>query len=79
MTKPIKRYEPRMSGTKLCSKCRRDLAVIFFACASRYKDGLYSCCRECDSEPQKYRVGRKRGERLPPVPVLTATYRVGVW
>ena len=43
-------YPPRMSGTKICPRCKKDLPVIFFAVNRRNKDGLHSDCRKCSSE-----------------------------
>lgn len=42
--------DPRMTGTKTCSKCKKDLPVICFPALKKSSDGLYSWCRDCDRE-----------------------------
>lgn len=41
--------EPRLTGTKVCSKCGRELPVISFAVHKVSSDGLHSYCRDCGS------------------------------
>ncbi len=43
-------HEPTMTGTKVCTKCERDLPVIQFAVNKKSKDGLHNECRECSTE-----------------------------
>lgn len=37
-------------GTKVCSKCKRELPISEFNKNKNSKDGLYSYCRQCASE-----------------------------
>lgn len=39
--------EPRMTGTKTCSKCKKDLPVICFTVDRKNLDGLSTHCRDC--------------------------------
>lgn len=48
-------HEPRLTGTKTCSKCERELPVLCFSTAKDCKDGLRSECRDCVSEYVKKR------------------------
>lgn len=56
-------YEPRLTGTKVCTKCGRELPVICFAVHSHNKDGLQSQCRECNTDDQKRRRGHRPDRR----------------
>lgn len=40
-------HEPRCSGTKICSRCKKELSVICFSVEKPHSDGLASKCREC--------------------------------
>ena len=39
-----------MEETKVCSRCKRELPKTEFHKASRSKDGLYTYCKECNTE-----------------------------
>lgn len=55
--------DPRMTGTKTCSKCKRELSVIAFPVCRRNPDGLYSLCRDCNRSKPKSE--RKRNSKKP--------------
>lgn len=52
--------EPRLTGTKHCNHCDRDLPVICFSVCRGNSDGLATSCRECDRKVIKVRVARSR-------------------
>lgn len=41
-------HDPRMTGTKRCSRCGVSRPVLAFAANRKSADGLASWCRECD-------------------------------
>lgn len=45
--------DPKMTGTKTCSKCEKDLPVICFSVNRSHKDGLHNACRECRVKANK--------------------------
>lgn len=55
--------DPRMTGTKTCSKCKRDLAVIYFSVDKKRPDGLYGQCRDCRRSNPKSE--KKRNSKKP--------------
>lgn len=48
-------------GTKVCSRCRRELPISEFCKDKNMKDGLYAYCRKCASE---YYKTEKRREQI---------------
>lgn len=60
-------HEPRLTGTKVCSKCERELPVICFAVEAKHSDGLQSQCRDCLSEKNRqwYKEKKKPMKVLP--------------
>lgn len=59
------RHEPRCTGTKVCSECKRNLSVLAFSVAPKNSDGLRGMCRECRIEKYNKPQSRKRtAERL---------------
>lgn len=46
-------HEPQLTGTKVCTKCNKELPVICFAVEARHSDGLQSQCRDCLSEKNR--------------------------
>lgn len=53
-------HEPRLTGTKVCTKCERELPVICFAVLKSAKDGLHGECRDCASKVVKERNKKLR-------------------
>lgn len=43
------KHEPQMSGTKTCSACGEEKAVICFAVDRKTQDGLHGICRDCNN------------------------------
>lgn len=50
-------------GTKVCSKCRRELPISEFYKSESSKDGLYAYCRKCTSE-RKSEYYKNNKERI---------------
>lgn len=46
-------------GTKVCSKCKRELPIEMFGKDKIQKDGLYCSCKECRSNTAKISQGRR--------------------
>lgn len=46
--------------TKKCSKCGRDLPLDMYFKDKRYRDGLYSYCRDCHAELTRRNYYEKR-------------------
>lgn len=46
-------------GTKICSKCKRELPIEMFNKDKIQKDGLYCSCKECRSNTTKISQGRR--------------------
>lgn len=46
-------------GTKICSKCKRELPIEMFNKDKIQKDGLYCSCKECRSNTAKISQGRR--------------------
>ena len=46
-------------GTKVCSKCKRELPIEMFGKDKTQKDGLYCSCKECRSNTAKISQGRR--------------------
>lgn len=44
---------PKTTGTKICSTCKTEKDVKEFTKRLRNKDGLRSCCRDCDRKSGK--------------------------
>jgi hypothetical protein len=57
-------HEPRMTGTKVCTKCLQSKPVLAFPVRKEHSDGLDSWCRQCNVETSKqskgYRARRQR-------------------
>lgn len=53
-------HEPRLTGTKACTKCERELPVICFAVVPGNKDGLKNQCRECDTVTSRKSYVKKK-------------------
>ncbi len=47
-------HPPKMSGTKICSRCKRELHVLCFGVDNKNTDGLSSHCRECKVEVSRH-------------------------
>lgn len=62
----MKTHEPTMTGTKVCTKCERELPVIHFAVNRKNSDGLHSQCRDCLSEKKLewYKEKKKPTKKL---------------
>lgn len=43
-------HEPRLTGTKVCSRCRQEKVALAFSGDRKMADGLKSECRECVAE-----------------------------
>lgn len=54
------RYEPIISGTKLCTACGNVLSVVLFCNDPRHKDGLQSHCRSCQAIDNKKSRHKKK-------------------
>lgn len=52
-------HEPRLTGTKVCTKCAKELPVICFAVDAKNLDGLQGQCRDCLSDYNKQRYKEK--------------------
>lgn len=52
--------EPRLTGTKHCNHCDRDLPVICFRSNSHNKDGLRGEGRECEKKIRTSIQSKKR-------------------
>lgn len=48
-------HEPRLTGTKVCTSCNRELHVLSFAVRKQNSDGLMSVCRECFRPKARHR------------------------
>jgi hypothetical protein len=47
-------HEPKLTGTKVCTKCARELTVIHFSAAHENLDGLAGYCRDCKTEHDRH-------------------------
>ena len=50
-------------GTKVCSRCKRELPISEFYKAKNMKDGLYTYCRKCASNKVCAYVKSEKGKR----------------
>ena len=58
-------HEPACTGTKRCSRCGEEKAVLAFAVDKKATDGLQSECRDCRSVATSESPSRaKRREEL---------------
>lgn len=55
--------EPRMTGSKVCSRCRVKKPVLAFSVRPKAADGLRSECRECASKVSA-RCPSRAGKRI---------------
>lgn len=53
MSRSKQSHEPRMSGTKKCSRCGEEKHVMAFGFDRKMVEGLASWCRSCHSEQQQ--------------------------
>ena len=51
-------HDPQMTGTKVCTKCGEEKAVIAFAVKKHSSDGLRGACRECRNRLYKESRGQ---------------------
>lgn len=50
-------------GTKVCSKCKRELPIEMFSKNKATKDGLFCSCKKCESRRVHDYVKSKKGKR----------------
>lgn len=53
-------YEPRLTGTKTCTRCNVEQPVLAFPANRAHSDGLSSWCRECERQVETARRGSRR-------------------
>lgn len=59
-------HDPRLVGTKVCTRCGEDKPALAFPVDKKMRDGLKSECRECVAEiSRKWRL-RKATKRWEP-------------
>lgn len=56
-------HEPRMTGTKECHGCHRELPVLSFAVNRMAADGLQSHCRDCRRVSAKENRAKRKATR----------------
>jgi hypothetical protein len=47
-------HEPKLTGTKVCTKCGQTKTVIHFSSAHDNLDGLANYCRDCKAERDRH-------------------------